>query len=116
MYARLILDPFVNIASLIFIIAKVIPNIIEQLLLVYYFQLTQDLILEFATPLLSLYEMQTCGLANLSEPAMRTERMKFSEVLAQILNLPKTKQKCRDKFIIVDFRGEFLHFVSFSVE
>ena len=67
-------------------------------------QVCRDLVLEFATPLLSLYEMKEGGLADLNMAAMNVERMKFREVLAQILDFPKT-ESCRERFIIVDFRG-----------
>jgi len=69
----------------------------------------QDVIMEFATPLLSLYEMSTGGFAHLSPAAMKIERKKFREILIGILGdfkLPSLQNVCKDKFIIVDFQGE----------
>jgi len=64
-----------------------------------------DVVLEFATPLLSLHEMYTGKLANLSEPAMKIERDKFREVLTRILSYKNLGDRCQDKYLIVDYRG-----------
>lgn len=66
---------------------------------------TIDVVLEFATPLLSLYEMKACLFANLSETAMIIERDKFREVLSRILCYKDVSARCRDKYLIVDYRG-----------
>lgn len=65
---------------------------------------TIDIVLEFATPLLSLYEMHASVLANLSEPAMKTERDKFKEVLMKILCYKDVCDICQDKYLIVNYR------------
>jgi len=65
-------------------------------------------VLEFATPLLSLYEMHVGVLANLTEPAMKVERDKFREVLTTILSYKNVGDRCQDKYLIVDYRGSIL--------
>ena len=71
-------------------------------------QVMIDVVLEFATPLLSLYEMHAGVLANLSEAAMKTERDKFKQVLTKILCYQDVRDKCQDKYLIVDYRGTTL--------
>jgi len=68
-------------------------------------QTTVDAVMEFATPLLSLYEMHDGGLAGLSAPAMRLERDRFRQVLTRILSYKDLGDRCRDKYLIVDYRG-----------
>jgi len=70
-------------------------------------QTTVDVVVEFATPLLSLYEMHTGNLANLSEPAMKVERDKFREVLSTILSYKDLGDRCQDKYLIVNYRGNY---------
>ena len=69
------------------------------------YQMVFDVVLEFATPLLSLHEMHDGSLANLSESAMKIERDKFKEVLTKILCYPDMRDKCQDKYLIVNYRG-----------
>jgi len=61
--------------------------------------------MEFATPLLSLYEMHTGVLANLSAVAMKTERDKFKQVLTKILCYQDVRNECEAKYLIVNYRG-----------
>jgi len=68
-------------------------------------QTTMELVLEFATPLLSLHEMHVGVLANLSEPAMKIERDRFREVLTRILSYHGVGDRCQDKYLVVDYRG-----------
>jgi len=67
-----------------------------------------DVVLEFATPLLSLHEMHNGGLANLKEAAMKAERDKFREVLTKILCYQDVSDRCQDRYLIVNFRGILL--------
>ena len=64
-----------------------------------------DVVMEFATPLLSLYEMHNGVLANLSAVAMKTERDKFKQVLTRILCYQDVPDKCEAKYLIVNYRG-----------
>jgi len=68
-------------------------------------QKTVDVVVEFASPLLSLYEMKAGVLANLSETAMRIERDKFRQLLSTILCYNDVSARCHDKYLIVDYRG-----------
>jgi hypothetical protein len=61
------------------------------------------LLMEFATPLLSLYKMQQGGLARLDEHTMWVERNKFKQVVEQILEYPQMND-CKGKTLIVDYR------------
>jgi hypothetical protein len=49
-------------------------------------------IIELATPLMSLYEMHIDGLADLSEERKQTERTKFIDTLKFILQHPKAEE------------------------
>ena len=67
-------------------------------------QIRVQLIVEFATPLLSLYEMHEGNVAGLTKDQMTGERHKFKEVLTQILNKDEMK-KCKNNYLLVDYRG-----------
>ena len=79
-------------------------------------QKTIDVVLEFATPLLSLYEMHSDVLADLSELAMKTERDKFREVLTRILCYKHVRARCQDRYLIVNYRGAaYLSYQSYAL-
>jgi len=80
------------------------------------YQKTIDVVLEFATPLLSLYEMSDGVLADLSELAMKAERDKFREVLSRILCYKDVCATCQDKYLIVNYRGATAVVLNYSDE
>lgn len=63
------------------------------------------LAIEFATPLLSLYQMNEGSVAQLTKVDMANERHRFKEVVSQILSL-SVMGKCHGKYLLVDYRDE----------
>lgn len=60
--------------------------------------------MEFATPLLSLYQMNEGNIAQLKKGQMTNERHLFKEVVTQILNY-ESMENCRGKYLLIDYRG-----------
>lgn len=60
--------------------------------------------MEFATPLLSLYQIHKGNIVQMDKGQMTNERHNFKEVVTQILNYESMK-KCRGKYLLIDYRG-----------
>lgn len=63
------------------------------------------LLMEFATPLLSLRQMSDGKIAHLDKDQMTNERHTFKEVVGQILTNQLMKD-CHGKYLLVDYRDE----------